>query len=84
MPVLTIRGVPDEVHMALRMRAAMNGHSMEAEVRDILKITLKQDASVQMGDALASLGRRVGLTDDDFSAVRAARKNAPAEPVAFE
>ena len=84
MPVLTIRGVPDEVHRALRLRAASNGHSMEAEVRDILKITLKQDVSVQMGEALASLGQRIGLTDDDFRAIEAVRENAPAEPVAFD
>lgn len=83
MPVLTVRSVPDEVHRALRLRAALNGHSMEAEVRDILKTTLKQDVSVRMGDALASLGRRIGLTDDDFKAIGAVRESAPAEPVAL-
>ncbi|MDR1917300.1 MAG: hypothetical protein LBQ58_12095 [Synergistaceae bacterium] len=84
MPVLTIRGVPDEVHRALRMRAALNGHSMEAEVRDILKIILKQDTRVQMGDALANLGRRLGLTDKDFIAIEEAREKNPAEPMVFE
>jgi plasmid stability protein len=84
MPVLTVRGVPDEVHRALRMRAASNGRSMEAEVRDILKITLKQDTRVQMGDALANLGRRIGLTDEDFIAIEEAREKNPAEPMVFE
>lgn len=36
MAVLTIRNLPDEVRDRLRRRAAHAGHSMEAEVRDIL------------------------------------------------
>jgi plasmid stability protein len=51
LPVLTVRGVSDEVHQALRLRVALNGRSMEAEVRDILRITLKQGVRVQMADA---------------------------------
>ena len=37
MAMLTVRNITDEVHRALRMRAAQRGHSMEAEVRDILE-----------------------------------------------
>ena len=33
---LTIRNLPDEVHAALRIRAATDSVSMEAEVRSIL------------------------------------------------
>lgn len=36
MAVLTVRNLPDEVRDRLRERAARAGHSMEAEVRDIL------------------------------------------------
>ncbi|MFV0372970.1 FitA-like ribbon-helix-helix domain-containing protein, partial [Microbacterium sp.] len=36
MAVLTVRNVPDEVHRALRVRAAEHGRSAEAEVREIL------------------------------------------------
>lgn len=36
MAVLTIRNLPDEVRDRLRLRAAQAGHSMEAEVREIL------------------------------------------------
>ena len=32
MAMLTARNVPDEVHRALRVRAAQHGRSMEAEV----------------------------------------------------
>ena len=35
MAILTVRNVPDEVHRALRMRAAVHGRSTEAEIREI-------------------------------------------------
>ncbi len=36
MATLTIRGVDDETHALLRVRAARHGRSMEAEVRALL------------------------------------------------
>jgi plasmid stability protein len=36
MATLTIRNIPDEVHTAIRVRAAKNGRSMEEEVRLLL------------------------------------------------
>jgi len=36
MPSITVRNVPDEVHRALRVRAAKHGRSAEAEIREIL------------------------------------------------
>ena len=36
MATVTIRNLPDEVHAALRIRAATDGMSMEAEMRNIL------------------------------------------------
>ena len=39
---LTIRSVDVALKERLRIRAAHHGHSMEAEVRDILKETLKE------------------------------------------
>jgi plasmid stability protein len=80
MPVLTVRNVPEEVHRALRMRAASRGHSTEAEVRDILADAVKP--AVRIGDALARIGRKAGLTDRDFDILT--RDKTPAEPVRFE
>jgi hypothetical protein len=37
-----------------------------------------------MGDALAELGRRVGLTNDDFAVLDQMRDKVPAEPMRFE
>lgn len=62
MAILTVRNVPDEVHRALRVRAAMHGRSTEAEVREILESAVKPEQRVRMGDALAEVGRRLGLT----------------------
>ena len=36
MPTLTIRNLPDSVHSALRIQAAIDGLSVEAQVRKIL------------------------------------------------
>jgi hypothetical protein len=37
MPTLTIRNVPDDVVDRLKAAARKNGHSMEQEVRELLK-----------------------------------------------
>jgi plasmid stability protein len=44
MATLTIRNIDPEVHKRLRVRAAHNGRSMEAELRDILKNAVSGDA----------------------------------------
>ncbi|MEI7680369.1 MAG: plasmid stabilization protein [Betaproteobacteria bacterium] len=83
MAMLTIRNLPDEVHRALRVRAAQHGNSTEAEVREILAAVVHPDARVRMGDALAALGRKIGLTDQDFEAMHQVRDKAPAKPPRF-
>ncbi len=44
MAILTVRNLPDEVHRALRIQAAHNGRSMEAEARKILESAVMQQA----------------------------------------
>ena len=84
MAMLTVRNLPDEVHRALRVRAAQHGHSTEAEVREILANAVKPEARVQLGDALAALGRRIGLTNEDFEVFERMSDKTPAEPPRFE
>ncbi len=84
MAVLTVRNVPDEVHRALRLRAAQHGQSTEAEIREILASAVKPEKRVRMGDALAALGREAGLTNEDFAIFDQARDRKPAEPMGFE
>lgn len=64
MNTLTIRKVPDEIHRALRMRAAKNGRSAEAEVRAILESVIAPLPNI--GDALFAIGRTLGGVNIDF------------------
>jgi plasmid stability protein len=84
MAVLTVRNLPDDVHRALRVRAAQHGRSTEAEVREILASVVKPKQRLRLGDALCTLGREVGLTKKDLAAVENARDQTPAEPLRFE
>jgi plasmid stability protein len=84
MASITVRNVPDEVHRALRVLAAQHGRSAEAEIRDILERAVKPAKRVRLGDALAALGRKVGLTDEDIAAIDQTRDKSPAKPMKFE
>ena len=83
MAVLTVRNVPDEVHRALRVRAALRGRSTEAEVRAILEETVLPEGRVGLGSLLTAVGRRAGLTDEE-SAGFAHRDATPGRPVDLE
>lgn len=84
MAMLTVRNLPDDVHRALRVRAALHGQSTEAEVREILAMAVKPETRVRVGDALAALGRQIGLSNEDFEALDQIRAKTPAEPLSFE
>jgi len=81
---LTVRNVPEEVHRALRLRAAEHGRSAEAEIRDILETALRPGDRARLGDELAALGRKIGLTNEDFGVFDDLRDRTPAEPVSLE
>ncbi len=80
MATLTVRNLPDETHRALRVQAAAHGRSTEAEVCDILTRAVNPPERVRMGDALALLGRRLGLTHADLEALKQTRDRTPAQP----
>ena len=84
MPMLTVRNLSDEVHRALRVRAAQHGQSMEAEVRDILEAATKPTGRVKLGSLLADLGRQARLSDEEFAVFERARDKTPTKPVNFE
>jgi antitoxin FitA len=67
MPVLIVRNLPEEVHRALRVRAALHGRSTEAEVRAILEEAVKPEGRIRLGSLLATIGRQAKLTDEDFA-----------------
>ncbi len=48
MASITVRNLPDEVHRALRVRAAQHGRSAEAEIRDILEKATKPEGRIKL------------------------------------
>lgn len=79
MPSITVRNVPAEVHRALRVRAASQGRSAEAEIRIILENALRPDGRIKLGTLLAGIGHEAGGFDLEIE-----RDKAPSEPISFE
>ena len=84
MAMLTVRGIPEEVHRALRVRAARHGRSMEAEVREILESAVSPKGRVKLGSLLAGMGRQARLTDEEFAVFEQVRDRTPARRLSFE
>ncbi|OQW70034.1 MAG: plasmid stability protein [Proteobacteria bacterium ST_bin11] len=79
MASVTVRNLSDETHRALRVRAAMHGHSTEAEIRAILDNTVRPDNRIKLGSLLAKIGLEVGGVDLEIE-----RDKSPTEPLGFE
>jgi len=60
---ITVRNLPEETHQALRVRAAQNGRSTEAEVRAILESAVRPQDRMKVGSVLAAFGDRYKLDD---------------------
>lgn len=83
MASITIRNVPDEVHRALRVRAAQHGRSAEAEIRVILEQAAKPEGRLKLGSLLVSIAREAGgLTDAEHALFE--RDKTPAEPMSLD
>jgi len=83
MAMLTVRNLPDEVHRALRVRAARHGRSTEAEVRAILESAVKPEGRLKLGSLLVDIGRQAGLREEDAAIFNAVRDKTPAPVVDF-
>lgn len=64
MSTLTVRNLDDDLKTRLRVRAAQNGRSMEAEAREILRTSLATQPRTGLGTMIHS--RFVGLGLDDL------------------
>ncbi len=84
MSSVTVRNLPDEVHRAIRIRAAQHGRSMEAEIRHILEAAVKPQGRVKLGSMLAEIGREANLTEEEFAAFESARDKSAARAASFE
>lgn len=84
MAMMTVRNLPDEVHRALRVRAALHGQSMEAEVRDILEKAVAPEGRIKLGSLLSEIGREARLDDEEMKVFDSIRDKSPARQVGFE
>jgi antitoxin FitA len=66
MAQLVVRHIENTVKMRLQRRAALNGRSMEEEVRDILRHAVREpEASAGgLGTEISSLFSKTGLVSD--------------------
>ena len=64
MPSLTVRNLSEEIHRALRLRAARHGRSTEAEIRVILEETVRPPKRLKIGSEIQRIGREVGGLDE--------------------
>ena len=79
MQAVIVRNLPEAVHRALKARAARNGRSTEAELRDIIVSTVSPPNRVGLGSALAAIGRDIGGAELDLD-----RDRTPAVPMSFD
>jgi antitoxin FitA len=65
MAQLIVRNLDDAVKRKLQRRAARHGHSMEEEIRDILRDAVKDEGRSEygLGTEIAELFRGIGLEE---------------------
>lgn len=80
MAMISIANLPDDICSVLKARADLHGRTVEAEVLAILERAIRQEPVMGMGDGLTSLGRKIGLKNDDLMLP----EQVPAEPMKFE
>lgn len=80
---VTVRNLPDEIHRALRMRAAEHGRSTEAEVRAVLGEAMELSNRLKLGTLLADIGRKARLTDAEVDQITQ-RDRATPRHISFE
>jgi plasmid stability protein len=63
---LVVRNLEETVKARLRRRASRHGHSMEEEVRDILRNAVKPEgpATIALGSRIRSRFAHLGLQED--------------------
>jgi antitoxin FitA len=64
MTTLTIRKISDEVHRALKVRAAANGRSTEAELRLIVEAAVRPP--LNLAESLQKIGQSLGGIEIEF------------------
>lgn len=76
MASITVRNIKEEIHRALRVKAATHGRGTEAEIRIILENAVRSSGLIKLGSLLAEIGREVGGVDLEIE-----RDKTPTEPM---
>ena len=63
MSTLTVRNLDDDLKTRLRVRAAQNGRSMEAEAREILRASLTSEPRTGLGTRIHNRFAGLGLDE---------------------
>ena len=79
MSAVIVRNLPEAVHRALKLRAALNARSTEAEIRVILVEAVSPKTRIKIGSELAAFGRRYGGIELNYK-----RDRRPIEAAKFE
>ncbi len=61
---LTVRNLSEEIHRALRVRAANHGRSTEAEIRMILEEHVRPPKRLKIGSEIHRIAQEAGGMDD--------------------
>ncbi len=81
---VTIRNLSEEAHRALKIRAARNNRSAEAEMRAILEGALRPESRLRLGTAWREIGLKYDIAQGDVEALGQARDTRSAEPMQFD
>jgi plasmid stability protein len=86
MAQLIVRNIEDDLKARLQRRAARHGHSMEAEMRDILRDAMKQEdaPTVGLGTQIATMFEGIGFNDAEREAIEGAMRGHKVKPAVFE
>jgi plasmid stability protein len=83
MAQLLVRNLEDNLKVRLQRRAKRNGHSMEAETRDILRNALREDKAQPVGFGTATIALFSGqgiFLDEPIAELR----GFPLQPISFD
>lgn len=78
MSILAVKSVPVKPRRTFQ-RLAQHGWCNESEVREVLGPKVKPDDRVHIGSALAAIGRKIGLIEEESAALERGLGKASAE-----
>lgn len=84
MASLTVRKIDEKVKAKLRVRAALRGHSMEEEVRDILSAAVIDDKQSQSEGLYTAIRRRMAEAGIDGVELPEFDRGPMREPPTFD